>query len=182
MQLTQIEFGSLLSYCPRGDSQQIQHSREVRTALKTDGFVSDPLDEDLQIPMSEWVTQTMSRLRSDLPFTSYFNGNAILVPTPSSSLMQRDSLWVPERIAIALVGRGFGLKVVSCLRRTRAVRKAAFSQAEERPRPSEHYETMEVQGSLSPPEEIVLIDDIVTRGATLLGLQIDCMMFFPPRA
>ncbi|MHB1869117.1 MAG: hypothetical protein ACYCPP_09260, partial [Nitrososphaerales archaeon] len=57
--------------------------------------------------MSDWVAQTMSQSKSELPFAGYFNGNAILVPAPSSSLMQRDSLWVPERIATVLVTSKF---------------------------------------------------------------------------
>lgn len=47
--------------------------------------------------------------------------------------------------------------------------KAASSPPNERPTPTEHYESIGVQGNLSKPDDIVLIDDIVTRGATLLG-------------
>ena len=38
-----------------------------------------------------------------------------------------------------------------------------------RPTAEQHYESISVQGILSEPEEILLVDDVVTRGVTLLG-------------
>lgn len=42
MDLSQIEFGALLTYAPRRDSQEIQHARNVMLVLKKDGFVGTP--------------------------------------------------------------------------------------------------------------------------------------------
>lgn len=83
--------------------------------------------------------------------------------------MTQDALWVPDRLATALVRKGLGKEVVRCLKRIRGVPKAAFSAPEDRPTAAQHYGTIAVQGSLSEPAEIVLVDDIVTRGSTLLG-------------
>jgi predicted amidophosphoribosyltransferase len=83
--------------------------------------------------------------------------------------MQPNTLWVPERIATALVRVGLGKEVLSCLVRAKPVPKAALSVPNQRPTTVEHYESMTVQGRLSRPDEIVLVDDVVTRGATLLG-------------
>ena len=164
MRLTRLRFGSLLSYCPRVDSPEVQHSKNVMRALKLDKFVEDP-----PILMSRWVAQTVQQNRSSLPFASFFQPDAILVPTPKSSLMRPNTLWVPERIANALVGAGLGKEVAPCLVRVKSVSKAALSPPQERPTPAEHYESMAVQKRLSQPREIVLVDDIVTRGATLMG-------------
>lgn len=164
MNLTRIEFGSLLSYAPRGDSPEIQHSRDVMYALKKDGFVGDP-----PILMSQWVAQTIKQNRTTLQFASFFQPNTTLVPTPKSSLMQPNSLWVPMRIATALVEMGLGKEVVPYLVRDKPVRKAAFSMPNERPTAIEHYDSMSVQERLSRPYEILLVDDIVMRGATLIG-------------
>jgi len=164
MRLSKLEFGALLSYAPRGDSPKIRHSRNVMIAIKKDGFVEDP-----PLLMSQWVAQTIQRNRTSLPFASFFQPNTILVPTPKSSLMQPDTLWAPERIATALVRTGLGKEVVPCLVRVKPVPKAALSVPTERPTAAEHYESMGVQRRLSKPDEIVLVDDIVTRGATLLG-------------
>lgn len=42
MHLSEIEFGSLLTYCPRGSSNEIQRSKDSMIAMKTGGFVADP--------------------------------------------------------------------------------------------------------------------------------------------
>ncbi len=163
MQLSRLEFGALLSYSPRGDSSSIQNSKNLMTALKTDQFVGNP-----KIPMSQWIADTIGRNKSALPFFTFFNSTAILVPAPSSSLMKADSLWIPERLAAALVRTGLGKEVARCLTRVEPVPKAALSEPKDRPTAAQHYETISIQGSLSKPDEIMLID-VVTRGATLLG-------------
>jgi phosphoribosylpyrophosphate synthetase len=164
MNLSQLEFSALLSYAPRGDSSGIRHSKDVMIALKKDGFVGNP-----PILMSQWIAQTIQRNMTTLPFASFFQPNTIIIPTPRSCLMQPDTLWVPQRIATALVRVGLGRQVVPYLVRIKPLRKAALSAPKDRPKAAEHYETMRVQGRLSKPDEIVLVDDIVTRGATLLG-------------
>jgi hypothetical protein len=175
MRLNQLEFGSLLSYCPRGgDSAEIQQSRQVMRSIKNDSFVEDP-----PILMSEWIASTMGRRRSEVPFSSFFRTNSVLVPVPRNSLLQPDSLWGPERIATALVRRGFGVRVTPCLARTRAVRKSATSQAGQRPTPTEHFGSLAVQGNLGPTQEIVIIDDIVTRGHTMIGAANRLLEVFP---
>jgi predicted amidophosphoribosyltransferase len=164
MNLSQLEFGALLTYAPCGDSPEIRHSKDVMLALKRDQFVGTP-----PTLMSEWIAQTIQRKMAELPFASFFQPNTILVPVPKSSLMQPNTLWVSERIATALVMKGIGKDVASCLIRAKPVPKAALSAPSERPTAAQHYESMSVQGSLSKPDEILLVDDVVTRGATLLG-------------
>jgi hypothetical protein len=172
--LSQLEFGALLTYAPHGDSPETRRSKDVMFVLKRDGYVGEP-----KILMSEWIAQTIQRRMTELPFASFFQSNTILVPTPKSSLMKPDSLWVPERIATALVRAGIGKGVALCLVRDKAVPKAAFCAPSDRPTAAQHYESMSVQGSLSKPDEILLIDDVVTRGATLLGAANRLAQVFP---
>lgn len=49
------------------------------------------------------------------------------------------------------------------------IRKAALSHSPDRPTALEHFETMRVVQTISRPEEIILVDDVVTQSATLLG-------------
>jgi predicted amidophosphoribosyltransferase len=165
MNLFQLEFGALLTYTPRGTTSSAKHSKAVMQVLKRDNYVGNPPE----ILMSEWVARKVQQKLNELPFASFFHPNSILVPVPKSSLMQPHTLWVPERIAKALVSVGIGEQVVSCLIRAEAVPKAALSSPKERPTANHHYESLSVQGSLGKPDEIVLIDDVVTRGATLMG-------------
>ncbi|MHB8602594.1 MAG: hypothetical protein ACYC6W_10225 [Nitrosotalea sp.] len=72
-------------------------------------------------------------------------------------------------MANALVRKGLGTKVVECLKRVKPLPKSATSLAENRPKASAHFDSLEVEKKLFEPPEILLIDDVVTRGATLLG-------------
>jgi predicted amidophosphoribosyltransferase len=64
---------------------------------------------------------------------------------------------------------GLGKKVEPCLIRAKAVPKAASSSPNMRPTAEQHYEPISGQGILSEPDEILLVDDVVTRGVALLG-------------
>ena len=168
MRLTKLDYGALLTYTPRGHSVKIQDAKEFMIALKNERFVEDPQNGKLVL-MSEWIAKTIQRNITTLPLASFFQPKTILVPTPKSSLMRPDTLWVPERIASALTKMGFGNKVISCLTRTKSVPKAASSLAKDRPKAIDHYKSMNVTRILSNPDEIILVDDVITRGATLLG-------------
>lgn len=117
--------------------------------------------------------------KASLPLGNFFGTNTILVPAPRSSLIKSDALWVPQSIARALVKRGFGSNTVEYLLRTRAVAKSAFSGPSDRPKVTTHFESLAVQGTMTPPDDVLLIDDIVTRGATLLGAANRLLDAFP---
>jgi predicted amidophosphoribosyltransferase len=164
LRLSEVRYGALLTYSPNGRSDADIRSQGVMTLLKTDGFVQDP-----PVIMSQWVAQQVRERIGSLPFASLFQRSPVLVPVPSSSLMRQGTLWVPQRIATALLSAGLGRQVATCLARAQALPKAAWSAAGDRPTAQQQYDTMTVQGSLSEPGHILLIDDIVTRGATFVG-------------
>ena len=145
-------------------------------ALKGDHFVDQPL-----ILMSHWIARTVQQQMPRLAFAHFFTPTTVLVPVPSSSLMRPGTLWAPDRIAKALVANAIGREVVECLARVKPLRKAAMSDASSRPKPAEQYETISVQGAISEPKpnEIVLVDDIITRGATFLGAANRLVEAFP---
>ena len=116
------------------------------------------------------VTVLTSEIKNNLeklPFANFFKVNPVLVPTPNSSLTKADTLWVPQRLATALVNNGLGKKVSSCLQREKPLR--TFHTNADRPKAHEHYNSMSVQKELSEPDEILLIDDFITKGATFIG-------------
>jgi predicted amidophosphoribosyltransferase len=67
------------------------------------------------------------------------------------------------------VTAGLGREVLACLRRTEAVPKSALAAPGGRPSVERHFETMEVDRSLLRPSRITVVDDVVTKGATLLA-------------
>lgn len=164
MKITNIEFGSLLTYSPRGDTNEEARSRTFMAKLKRDEFL-----EKEKILMTEYIAQGIKNNLEKLSFAHFFKVNPILIPTPSSSVTKANTFWVPERLATALVNNGLGEKVSSCLQRTKPLRKSHKSSSANRPKAHEHYETMAVQKELSEPDEILLIDDFITRGSTFIG-------------
>jgi predicted amidophosphoribosyltransferase len=164
MNLSQLEFGALLTYTPRANTLKSLKSKKVMIALKRDLYVNTP-----SILVSDWIAKRIQEKITELPFGQFYRPNTILVPVPKSSLMKPDTLWVPERIAKAMVAAGIGKQVDACLIRTKPVAKAASCASSERPTAKQHYDSLTVQGALAKPDEIVLIDDVVTRGAALIG-------------
>ena len=166
MKISEIEFGSFLTYSPYGKSDLELLSRTARTNLKRDEYVNLGGKQHL---MSDYLAGIIKHRLDVLPFVSFFNEHSVLIPAPSSSLLQSNSLWVPQRLANALVKVGLGKDVKSCLQRVTAVAKSSNSSPENRPKVIDHYSSIVVQKILDEPEEILVIDDIVTRGSTLLG-------------
>ncbi|MFY9717910.1 MAG: hypothetical protein WAK40_08300 [Thermoplasmata archaeon] len=102
-------------------------------------------------------------------FSPFLAATSVIVPVPKSSLQKEDSLWVPAQLAAALVHAGFGSRAASLLNRSEAIPKAATSDPGARPDALRHYRTLAVQKDLGTIRQILLVDDVVTSGTTLLG-------------
>ncbi len=177
MLLSELTIGSFLSYTPRGEDEGARKSQLWVRRLKDERSVGNP-----PIPMSEYVAR---RLAARLPETSLgdiLSSNALLVPVPASNLIRNASLWVPMLLASAFVRNGLGRDVATCLERSRALRKAAVTAASDRPSAQEHFDSMKVKLLAFPPDEIVLIDDVITRGATMLAAASRLAAIFPRAA
>mgnify|MGYP001229244299 CR=1 FL=1 len=161
---SEIEFASFLTYSVRGDGQPEQESRIWRDRLKHDRLFGSPPELTSQL-----IAEGLSRRLAEMPFVGYFGRGAVLVPVPSSSKLQKDGLWVPQRIARELVKVGLGDIVDTLLERSRVLPKAAWSPARERPTAQQHYDSLGVTSTGLAPARFVLIDDVITRGATMLG-------------
>lgn len=141
-------------------------------------------------------------------FAACFGRNVVLVPVPGSH-PGPNTLWVGERLAWCLRHMGLADAVWPCLRRRYPVRKSAFAAAGERPSVLEHYASFVVErsaarsgglaksrhraSSANLPEvlsggpsrtsglapQLVLVDDVVTRGRTLLAAAARLREAFP---
>jgi hypothetical protein len=166
LKLSELEFGSLLSYSPRGISESVRKARERMLDIKYDRYVGS---QDGPILISRYISDFIKKQIGNLPFAHLFDNDPVLVPVPNSSKMQADTLWVAHRLAIALFETGFGMGVANMLQRKIALPKAATSSPQDRPKAARHCQSLEILDTLAPPKHILLIDDVVTRGATLLG-------------
>lgn len=116
--------------------------------------------------MHQKIVQTIKQKLNRLPFGNFFSETTILVPIPNSTLMQKDSLWIPYELAKEFEIQKLGI-VQILLTRKQPIQKSAYSQTRQRPSYAEQFATLEVPDSLNQPENIVLIDDVITSGTTI---------------
>lgn len=161
---SKLAFASFLSYAPRGDTAEQRESREWVNNLKNDRLVG--LNH---LPMSTLIPRRIVENPGGVDWNDYFKGKAVLVPIPRHGLIEKDTLWVPKRLALELVNHGLGGEVAELLVRVKAVQKSSIAQGKDRPTPTIHYESLKVSSSLFPPEIIILVDDVVTRGSSFLA-------------
>jgi hypoxanthine phosphoribosyltransferase len=162
--LSEIPFGSFLAYSPRGPSEASRRSRTWTYAIKGDR--EGAIDKVLDRLSREMAAGNASRI-----LDSILSPNAVLVPCPRSTPLVEGGLWPPDRIANALKARGLGAEVSPLLQRVSAVRTSSTAPPGERPSIQDHLDTMGVtsQRLLFTPQRIVVVDDVVTKGATLLA-------------
>ncbi len=119
---------------------------------------------------------------SEMPLlTGFFDSADVLVPVPGSEPWDSDFVSVTEHLAVALAREGLGRGVWAGLRRVRAVGKSATAAPGERPTVAKHYDSFAVEGanSLTASPRFVLIDDVVTKGRTLLAAAARLQEAFP---
>lgn len=121
------------------------------------------------MPMSGYVAKVLSDTLTNLPFSDFFGKATVLIPVPRSAPIPPGGLWVPRRIADAMVARRIGYTVVPCLVRARSVNKSGQNNPGSRPLPAEHYDSFTVDKTITEFDDVVLVDDVVTRGSTLFA-------------
>lgn len=157
--LPEVRFGAFLAYSPRGTSEVSKNSRIVRDAIK---YVRP-----------EGLRQVVDRLKKEFPATpleEVLGPDVTLVPAPRSTPLVRGALWPAMRLADALVACGLGREVVPLVVRTNPVQKSAYAAAGARPTPLEHLDSLAIEPLLVNPSRITVVDDVLTKGATLLAV------------
>lgn len=161
---SEVEFGSFLVYNPRPadfTSDVSVLSRRVRDAVKKE--------------TTQWATRQRlgERMRAELGAEireHFLPANATLVPVPGHAPMKDPkSHWAARELCEVFVAAGLGVRWLALLLREIAVPKAAFSQASERPSAEDHYNSMRAVADLTAGRVVTVVDDVVTRGATMLA-------------
>lgn len=166
-----VRFASLLSYVPESRWRGLALSQERLDELKAGREYVLALKRDYNQPNGLLsIYDSIAKWCADYNlFSDFFSNDATLVPVPGSTLTKPDTLWTPRLLAEALVRQGLGSSVATCLSRVVPVPKSAFSKPEDRATPTQHCESMEVERMLMVPKNILLVDDLVTKGSTFLG-------------
>lgn len=156
--LKSVSFGSYYIYSPRGNGPICEVSRRICIQLK----LGDPA----------WLANYARLVREEVTrhatLAGLFDPETWFVPMPGSALLP-SSTWAAERLASALHGVGLGKGVWLGLRRRHAVRKSATALSGDRPTVQQHDESLAVVGAHKALHRLLLIDDVITRGRTILA-------------
>lgn len=116
------------------------------------------------------------RLREEIAnhdcLRSCFSGDVIAVPAPRSAPLVQGGLWPTLKLCEALRDAGVVKDIHPLLVRTTAVNKSATAGRGGRPTPEAHYASLTTAQARHPIEQsapFVIVDDVITRGATQLA-------------
>jgi len=167
--IRRVTFASCYVYSPLGAGAASERSRLLRALLKA---------KDAHF-LVKYAVRVRQQVQSGSPLAGFLRPATVLVPVPGNAPQGAGSPTVAEHLAAALIGEGLGQRMWRGLRRNCYVRKSATAAPGLRPTVDNHYESFTVEGSPVIPAEIVLIDDVVTKGRTLLAAAARLQEAFP---
>jgi glutamine phosphoribosylpyrophosphate amidotransferase len=156
--IERIPFASCYVYSPAGDSAICARSRLLRALLK---------EGDAHF-MTKYAVRVRQQLEPTSQLAGFFLSDDVLVPVPRSA-PKVGGTWAAAELARALVQAGVGCATWAGLRRISAVRKSATAAKGRRPTVRRHYDSFRMESLKFRPASVVLIDDVITRGRTLLA-------------
>ena len=166
-----LEFASCYVYAPSGACAVSARSRTLCAMIKA---AEPPL-----VPLYARCVMRQAHLMPVL--AEFFRAIDVLIPIPASEPGRPNRDYLPDRLAVAFVAEGLASSTWKGLRRVRAVAKSATAAPGRRPTVLAHYDSLSVvPGSALPgAARLLLIDDVVTRGRTLLAAAIRLHEAFP---
>ncbi len=153
-----LGFASVYVYSPGGSCTSSRRSRALRSALKS---------ADARF-LERFAARVLRTCEESASFGRFLAGG-VLVPVPASTPGRGGADSVSECLARVLLGRGLGGAIWVGLRRVHAVRRSSVAKPRERPTVHEHYASMAVAAGEVPDGELILVDDVITKGRTLLA-------------
>jgi predicted amidophosphoribosyltransferase len=156
--IRELRFAAPLAYSKRGTSPTAEASRRLRDRIKR-----------VDVQLYDRIARHVLQRHQQGHFEGFFGPDVAAVPVPGHAPLYRGAIDNTVRIAEALQRVGLVNEVLPALTRASAVTKSAFATPADRPRAATHFESLAVTAVLARPTRLLLIDDFVTRGATLLG-------------
>jgi hypothetical protein len=156
--IDRLEFASCYAYSPRGTTEPSLQSKQLCYRIKAGDAEAIRL-----------AAERVRALHESGAFPGYFGTDVTLVAVPGRAPLAPGAVSRTERICDALLACGLAKDVVMLLERVEPVQKSAYAAPVERPSALEHHATIAVARTLLVPTRVLLVDDVVTRGATLLG-------------
>ncbi|HEV7302420.1 MAG TPA: phosphoribosyltransferase [Tepidisphaeraceae bacterium] len=106
----------------------------------------------------------------------------ITVPMPRSAPLVKDALWPALKLCEAMLAEGLVADVLPLLVRFHPISKSAWALQGRRPGPKDHYDSIGIDRPnvmLGVHTKLILVDDVVTRGATIMGCYARMHDYFP---
>jgi hypothetical protein len=157
-----LRCGSWLVYSTRGRSLPAICVRYVVVRLK--------LGHGASTSGRSWADLVIERFAAHAPgsLRQLFSSPVTLVPVPGCGVAGPKTVWPALALCRELSRHGLGDDVQTVLRRVEAVPKSAWRHGD-RPSVDLHFRSLGVTSLPRVPRRFLLVDDVVTRGATLLG-------------
>jgi predicted amidophosphoribosyltransferase len=116
--------------------------------------------------LAEFVLDNLGEERVE----RFLGNSTTLVPMPGHApLKDEGSRWPARELCEEFVRVGLGANWMPLLSRASRVPKAAFASPAERPTAPMHYRSLRCEGAIGPSARITVVDDVITRGATMLA-------------
>jgi predicted amidophosphoribosyltransferase len=166
-----LDFASCFVYTPCGAGTVSARSRLFCAMIKA-------AEPDL-VPL---YARCVARQARRIPMLAeFFHAIDVLIPIPASKPSRAHREHLPDRLADALVAEGLATSAWQGLRRIRAVPKSATAAPGRRPTVQAHYDSLNVVPgpALADDAHLLLIDDVVTKGRTLLAAALRLHESFP---
>jgi hypothetical protein len=163
-----VTFASCYVYSPTGAGLASERSRLLCEFLK----------EGNPHFMLRYAVRVRQQSEGCSRLAGFFLADDVLVPVPRCSPRSRGT-WVAAELSQALVCAGLGSFTWPGLRRICSVRKSATAASGARPTVASHYESFEVEKPSFCASGLVLVDDVITRGRTLLAAAARLSEAFP---
>jgi len=154
-----LPFASCYAYAPRATGLLASAARLLCRRVKA----CDPLW------LPRYARCVVELMASEPAFVRLLGrGDAWLIPVPGST-RTTPMYWAAWQLATALQALGAARGVWPGLVREFPVRKSATALLGERPTVPQHYGSLAVIEARAPPGRLILVDDVITRGRTLLA-------------
>ena len=163
-----LRYFSPLCYSPRGSSPTACRSRELRDAVKQCHSATLATCAAAAATIANLVAPDLFSLDLTLVTVPGHLPTSTLGPLASS-----------EAVTQALHRAGFGTRIWPALYRRTAIAKSAWSRPSSRPDFVAHCLSLRLRDRIPPTSRLLLVDDFVTRGRTLLAAAAILQHAFP---
>lgn len=164
-----LPFAACYVYSPKGESDVSQRSRQLCARAKSGS--------------TKWLRSYAATVHQEAfhgqTFREFFADPGMLIPIPDFRPPGQATLWAARRLALALHEMGLAEEVWAGLKRVSSVEKSSSAWMWERPTVLQHYQSFAVVPSSKTARNILLIDDVITKGRTLAAAAIRIQEAFP---